>query len=117
MRRSSGSSSFSPARESATADDHGRRVQDRDRGSDAAGQPQEQLVENALRRLVAAVRRREDDLGVDRVGVAAGELEQRLALAGCGRATAEAGERGPAGGVLERPEPVSARASSSKIGR
>ena len=57
-------------------------------------------------RLVAAVRRREDDLGVDRVGVAAGELEQRRALAGCGRATAEAGERSPAGGVLERPEPV-----------
>ena len=109
MRRSSGSSSFSPARErpppTITVD--GFRIGDR--GRDATGQSLEQLVENAPRRHVAAVRRREDDLGVDCVRVSAGELEQRRALAGCGRATAEAGERGPACGVLERPEPVSLR--------
>ena len=66
----------------------------------------EKLVENTLRGLVAAVRRLEHDLCVDRVGVAPGEFQQRRALAGCGRATAEAGERGSTGSVLEWPEPV-----------
>ena len=106
MRRSSGSSSFSPARETPppTITVDGFRMVDR-RG-DATGQPLEQLIENAPRRLVPAVRRREDDLGVDRVRVAAGELEQRRALAACRGATAEAGESGPTCCVLERPEPV-----------
>ena len=61
------------------------------------------------RRLVASVRRREDDFGVDRVRVAAGEFEQHRALAGRRCATAEAGERSPPGSVLERPEPVTSR--------
>jgi hypothetical protein len=75
----------------------------------------EQLVENTLRGLVAAVRRSEHDLCVDRVGIAAGELQQRRVLAGCGRATAEAGECSSTGGVLEWSRPV--RPASSSNGR
>ena len=76
MRRSSGSSSFSPARETPppTITVDGFRIVTADAMPLASRC--EQLVENAPRRHVAAVRRREDDLGVDRVRVAAGELEQ-----------------------------------------
>ncbi len=102
----------------AAAEDHRGRVENDDRRRDAPREPVEHLLEHLGCRRIALRRGGEDRLGVDRLRVAAGELEQRARGGGHGRRSpaGNAGERGRARCALERAETV-ARLVSVGSGR